>query len=202
MIEIEKKVKLNELENGGTAGLYVIRVATRIPMTAEIARSTVINHIKSEVEARYSREGSSSYKKDGFLKDLEVLSRIPILYHKVDKYEKEEYGQIEYHQIVLDLPEEEKEQAVKRNSALGSIAGQLVSSLYNIYGDVWKIPQCPMSDFVYTLSEIKPDRRVNVMMISNNDARMKKFIDMEYKPNNHIAVSIDANTTKCYNRRR
>ena len=33
MIEIEKKVKLNELENGGTAGLYVIRVATRIPMT-------------------------------------------------------------------------------------------------------------------------------------------------------------------------
>ena len=200
MIEIEKKVKLNELENGGTSGLYVIRVATRVPMTAELARSTVINHIKNEVEARYNREGSSSYKKDGFLKDLEVLSRIPILYHKVDKYEKEEYGQIEYHQIVLDLPEEEKEQAVKRNSVLGSIAGQLVSSLYNIYGDVWKIPQCPMSDFVYTLSEIKPDRRVNVMMISNNDARMKKFIDMEYKPNNHIAVSIDANTTKCYNR--
>ena len=111
-----------------------------------------INHIKNEVEVRYNREGSSSYKKDGFLKDLEVLSRIPILYHKVDKYEKEEYGQIEYHQIVLDLPEEEKEQAIKRNSALGSIASQLVSSLYNIYGDVWKIPQCPMSDFVYTLS--------------------------------------------------
>ena len=100
MIEIEKKVKLNELENGGTAGLYVIRVATRIPMTAEIARSTVINHIKSEVEARYSREGSSSYKKDGFLKDLEVLSRIHILYHNVDKYEQEEYSQIKSHQIV------------------------------------------------------------------------------------------------------
>ena len=135
MIEIEKKVKLNELENGGTSGLYVIRVATRVPMTAELARGTVINHIKNEVEVRYNREGSSSYKKDGFLKDLEVLSRIPILYHKVDKYEKEEYGQIEYHQIVLNLPEEEKEQA-KREAELEA----LEESALNAHNESVEVP--------------------------------------------------------------
>ena len=199
MIEIEKKVKLNELENGGTSGLYVIRVASRIPMTADIARSTVINHIKGEIEARYPGDGNS-YKKESLLKDLEVLSRIPILYHKVDKYEKEEYGQVEYHQIVLDLPEEEKHLATKRNTMLGNVSGQLASNLYSMYGDAWKVPQCPMADFIYTFADVKPDRRMNILMVTNNDERMKKFIELEYKPNNHIAISIDANTTKCYNR--
>lgn len=199
MIEIEKKVKLNELENGGTSGLYVIRVASRIPMTADIARSTVINHIKGEIEARYPGDGNS-YKKESLLKDLEVLSRIPILYHKVDKYEKEEYGQVEYHQIVLDLPEEEKHLATRRNTMLGNVSGQLASNLYSMYGDAWKVPQCPMTDFIYTFADVKPDRRMNILMVTNNDERMKKFIELEYKPNNHIAISIDANTTKCYNR--
>lgn len=200
MIEIEKKIKLNDLENvSGVSGLYLIRIASKISMTAEIARMAVINHIRGEVEARYNGTTNYGSKKENLLKDLEVLSRIPIIYHKLDTFEGE-YGKIDYHQIVLDLPDEEKELASQRQSGLGNMSYQLTNSLYSMYGDNWKVPLCPMSDFIYTLADVKPDRRNNVMMIKNNDVNFNKFIEQEYKPKNHITTSFNTNTTKFYNR--
>lgn len=198
MITIETKIKLNELENlNGVSGLYLIRLATKVPMTTEVARSAVINHLKGEVTTKYGE--TNNYRKDSFLADLDVLSRVPVVYDKISNYEGE-YGQIEYHQMVLNITEEEKEKARTRNSNLGNLAYALMQNLYNSYGDAWKIPSCPMADFVYTFSDVKPDRRISILMIGNNDNGLTKFIEQEYKPNNHIAISFDANINKCYNR--
>ena len=198
---IEKRVKLNDLENvSGVTGLYLIRIASKIPMSAENARMAVINHLRGEVEIKYRSSVSYASKKECYLQDLEVLSRMPIIYHKVDTYEKEDYGKIEYHQIVLDMPDEEKELATKRTSFLGNVSYHWMQNFYSMYGDSWKLPACPMADFVYTISDIKPDRRNSTMMITNNDNQLATFIRQEYKPKNHIAISFEANTTKSYNR--
>ena len=78
MIEIEKRIKLNDLENvTGISGLYLIRVASKVPMTTEVARMAVINHLRGEIEAKYVNTTSYSVKKDNFLKDLETLSNLP-----------------------------------------------------------------------------------------------------------------------------
>ena len=198
MITIETKIKLNELENlNGISGLYLIRLATKIPMTSEVARTAVINHLRCEVINKYAE--SNNYRKDAFLADLDVLGRIPIVYDRIDNYEGD-YGQIEYHQMVLNLPEEERELSRKRNSSLGNFGYNIMQNIYNIYGDSWKISNCPMADFVYTFTDVKPDRRISILMICNNDQNLQKFIEQEYKPKNHIALSFDANINKCYNR--
>ena len=200
MIEIEKRIKLNDLENvTGISGLYLIRVASKVPMTTEVARMAVINHLRGEIEAKYANTTSYSVKKDNFLKDLETLSNLPIIYSKIDTFEGD-YGKIEYHQIVLNLTDEEREKTAHRNSGLGNISYSLMQNLYSSYGDAWKVPQCPMNDFIYTIADIKPDRRNNTMMIRNNDESLNKFIEQEYKPYNHIALSYTTNITKSYNR--
>jgi len=198
MIKLETRIKLNELENiSGITGLYLIRLATKIPMTSEVARDTVINHLKSEIEIKY--RDTNNFRKENLIADLEVLRKTLIVYDKIDHYEGD-YGSIEYHQMVLNITDEEREKARTRNTNLGNFAYRLMQDIYNIYGDSWKIPACPMADFVYTFADIKPDRRISILMIGNNDQSLNKFIEQEYKPNNHIAVSFDANVDKCYNR--
>ena len=92
MIQIEKKISMNESDGSVKAltGLYLIRIATKIPMPVEVARMAVINHLRGEIESRYPENmvtgTGARAKKEALLADLEVLSRIPVVFHTKENY--------------------------------------------------------------------------------------------------------------------
>ena len=205
MIQIEKKISMNESDGSVKAltGLYLIRIATKIPMPVEVARMAVINHLRGEIESRYPEHmvtgTGARAKKEALLADLEVLSRIPVVFHTKENYSGE-YGDIEYHQIVLNLTEEEQNNASNRMSFLNKLSYNLCSALYNSYGDCWVHSTCPTTDFIYTLSDTRFSCKNHILMVKNDNADLNKFIELEYKPQNHIAISYETNVDKTYNK--
>jgi len=201
MITIETKIKLNELESlSGINGLYLIRLATKTPMTSEVAKDAIINHLMSEVEIKYRDVNNTSvFRKNTYLADLEVLKKSLIVFDKIDNYNGD-YGTIEYHQMILKINDEDKERAKTRTTNLNKFTYKFMQDIYGMYGENWKMPACPMP-FIYTISYIFPDRGTCALMIcNNNDASLSKFISQEYKSSKHIAISFDTNVNKCYNR--
>lgn len=197
---LERKVTLNEYgSRHSIEGLISIKIASRLSMTPEVARDAVVNHIKGELQASHSAGSFSEQKYNIYAKDMELMAQLPIVYHKETRYDGLD-GDIYYVQMLLDLSALHDPCVTPSSySLLPDIAAGILGAVYGGYG-MRVTPRCPLTDFTYELANIKFGSR-NTVLRSEQGTQFCQFVYSQVNiPKNNIAIAIEANTQKAYNR--
>lgn len=194
---LERKVTINQYgSRNNIEGFILFRLASRLPMNPQVAKDAVINHLKGELEAAYSAGNFSESKNNVYKQDMEVLSTLPIVYSKQKTFE-DEVGDIYYTQLLLDLSN--ARERVSSYSLLPDIVSGLLGTVYGGYG-MSVSPRCPLTDFTYEIANVKFSAR-NYVLRSAENTMFTRYVYNEVNiPINNIAISVETNTTKSYNR--
>ncbi len=194
---LERKVTINQYgSRNNIEGFILFRLASRLPMNPQVAKDAVINHLKGELEAAYSAGNFSESKNNVYKQDMEVLSTLPIVYSKQKTF-KDEVGDIYYTQLLLDLSN--ARERVSSYSLLPDIVSGLLGTVYGGYG-MSISPRCPLTDFTYEIANVKFSAR-NYVFRSAEGTMFTRYVYNEVNiPINNIAISVETNTTKSYNR--
>lgn len=196
---IERKTTLSNYGSYNSFdGLILLKMATKIPMAKEVAKEAVINHIKGEIEASHIQGNFSDTKFQYYMKDLETMMNMPIIYAKETKHNHDGVD-IQYWQLVLDL---QIPQGYHSSSyaLLPNLAQNIQGNIYGGYCGFRAQPRCPMADFMYSIVNVKLGTRFTPL-VSGPINEFTAFVEKEVMiPKNDIVISIEMNTSKTYNR--
>lgn len=194
---LERKVTINQYgSRNNIEGFILFRLASRLPMNPQVAKDAVVNHLKGELQAAYSAGNFSESKNNVYKQDMEVLSTLPIVYSKQKTFE-DEVGDIYYTQLLLDLSA--ARERVSSYSLLPDIVSGLLGAVYGGYG-MSVNPRCPLTDFTYEIANVKFSARNYVFRSAEGTMFTRHVYNEVNIPINNIAISVETNTTKAYNR--
>jgi len=192
---IEGKISISGLERGTDIPTgAIIRVATKLPITSELAAKTVIDNLRNITQSKIDNAPTTHLKRA--LDGIEELAHKKIVFTKVDTLEYENEP-VYYHQIIIDF-----EQTLNFNSILYYLGGNLMDYVICNYGQKWNnIPTCPIPGVVYTIGSFGLGHNHNfVGVIDNTSPDFSQWaVDNCFVGYNNIAISFDANTDKLYN---
>ena len=194
MIEIEKRIKIHTYTENpdNMPGLFVLTVAVQQENTPEFLKDRVINHLRSELEIAYPNNSATS-RKTTYLKDLQFLSRLSIVYCKHDVFDT-----IHYYQMVLNASQELLEEIKKYNSYLPVFSNRILQDFYHIYPGSWVMPGQNEDNFVYSLFDVRVDKQMNGILMDTHNRDFSASVKQIYKSKNHIAISFNMDVTKTY----
>ena len=168
-------------------GLISIRIVNTVPMTATTAKQTVLNHLSNEAKMSHHNERIGTQKFTQAQADIAELENYPVAFSKTDKYTINEVNYY-YHQIVLSIPAPYCRRA-GLNTSLHDLGGKIGQNIYGLYEDITIKSLCPLTDFVYSIGNIKYDGNNAPVIISNCDDFSNFAIKEIMKPINNTAFS-------------
>lgn len=197
---LERKVAINQYgSRHSVEGLILFRVASRLPMSAQIAKDAVVNHIKGELQAAYAAGNFNENKKNIYDQDMSILASLPIVYDKQQVFSHPE-GDIYYTQLLLDLSAVYNPTVTPSSySILPDLVSGLLGAVYGGYG-MSIHPRCPLPDFTYEIANVKFTVRNPVLKSAEGNAFNQYVYNNIIVPRNNIAISQEANVAKSYNR--
>lgn len=196
---IKSKAPSNSLYNSGfNTGLILMRMVSKLPMTAAVVKETIINHLKGELTLNHEKGNISDKRNTMIGNELNEISQYPIVFNKSMKHtvEDKEYY---YTQIVLRIPDE-KCRLLNSPTILGDISGRLDGNLFVRQGTKVIIPGCPIQDYVYSIGTVSTCFGTSCSYIGNNEQLMLLAVNEIMTADNNIAINTNIITEKKYNR--
>jgi len=196
---IKSKAPSNSLYNSGyNTGLILIRMVSKLPMTAVVVKETIINHLQGELTLNHEKGNLSDKRKTIIGNELTEISQYPIAFNKstIHTVEDKDYY---YTQIILRIPDE-KLRLLNSPTILGDISGRLDGNLFVRQGTKTIIPGCQIEDYVYSIATVSTCFGTNCSYIGNNEQLMSLAINNIMTAENNIAINTNIMTEKKYNR--
>ena len=197
---LERKVAINSYgSRHSLEGFILFRLASKLPMTPQVAKDAVINHIQGEFQAAYTNGNYSGSRADIYNQDIEALRKLPITYVKQSTHRMME-EEIYCTQLLLDLgAAADSNWKPGSYSILPDIVGGMLGAVYGGYG-ITVTPRCPLPDFTYELANIKFGARGCILRSAGSSDFNRYVYEHVMTPLNNIAISQETNLAKSYNR--
>lgn len=197
---LERKVAINSYgSRHGIEGFILFRLASKLPMTPQVAKEAVINHIQGEFQAAFANGNFSESKRNIYCQDIEILRKLPIVYVKQMTHHIPD-GEIYYTQLLLDLTSGVNSTWQPSSySILPDMVGGMLGAVYGGYG-ITVSPRCPLPDFTYELANIKFGARGSILRSAGSNEFNRYVYEHVMVPLNNIAIAQETNLAKTYNR--
>lgn len=179
-------------------GVIVMRMVSKLPMTATVVKETIINHLQGELALNAEKGNISDKRKNAVERELNEINQYPIVFNKstIHNIDNKDYY---YIQIVLQIPQE-KNRMLSSPTVLGDISGRLDGMIFVRQGGRDFTPDCKIEDYIYSIGTVSTCFGTNCSYIGNNEELKDIAINKIMTVNNNIAINTNIISDKKYNR--
>ena len=196
---IRTKAPSNSLYNRDYhTGLLLMKMVSKLPMSGEVVKETIINHLRNETALNVERGNISEKRMMATLRDITEIAEYPIVYTKSNVYEIENENYY-YIQVVLRIPDE-KNRLVSTPTLLGDISNRLDGMVFVRQGNKRIVPGCKMDDYMYCLANVSPCYNNCITYVASDDELFETALNKIMTIHNNISFNINILTDKKFNR--